>query len=303
MANTIVYDIDEMAQISLKKLVPHLIHLDAFSKNLSDSRLSKGKQLIVEQFTYPTAASKDFTGVAGGLYTEVTDIVENEIKVPLDKHLYKSHLLTQDELQLCGVKQGNIEMQAMRVLNDMMQYFLGFFTLANFPNTSIVAAAAWDSDNVSLVRDAVAALNWAPAQMGEANNRRMISNSAFYGALTRDPDVKQVFASGQNQVIEQGILPQVFGFDQIELNSLPANGEDLGVIATHVNALAIATGAITPAGTFTGDFATATDEKTGFTICVRRFTENGSGAEYFVTEVLAGGVVADPDQAFRITAS
>jgi molybdopterin biosynthesis enzyme len=89
-----------------------------------------------------------------------------------------------------------------------------------------------------------------------------------------------------------------------EYSELADQGEDLAGIAAHKNALAIATGAIVPSKTsaLVMEIGTATDEETGFTITVRRFTDVSDGAEYFVTECLAGRVVGDANQAYRIVA-
>jgi len=295
----VVTDIEAAAQVALEELTPMLINIDTFSRQFSDARMTKGKELVVTQFTYPTVASKDFTGEAGGLYTDVDDLIENEVKVPLDKHLYKSHLVTQAERQLRGIKEGNIRMQARRVLNGMLGYMFGFFTAANFAEVEVIAPAAYDSDSVSVIGEKCDNLNWME------EDRRIIHNAAYYRALTRDPDAKQAFSIGTEQVIQQGVLPNIGGFDMLKYTPLPDLGENLGAIATHKNALAVATGVIDLAGSegMVTEYATATDPETGFTVGVRRFTDQGSSKEYFVTEILAGAVVADDQQAVRVVSA
>ena len=296
MANSIVTDIDIMAEKALMAARPYLPLLSLFSNNFSDERLRKGKKVTVTQFQYPSTASKDFAGD----YTDTDDLIEVPVEVTLNKHLFKSHELSQDELNNGGVKPENIEMQTQRVMQDMIDWILAGFSAANFPNaTAAIAAAAFDSDEVSLIRDAVQKLHWLK------KGRSMILNTDFYGALTRDASVKHVFNSGSESAIQEGVLPRLSGFNMAEYEDLDDQGEDLAGIAANKNALAIATGVIVPSKTseLIMELATATDEETGFTIGTRRFTEAKSGKEFFVSEILAGRSVGDATQGYRIVST
>ncbi len=295
MANTLLTEIDLMAATALEAVQKKLIPLMAFSRDFSSEGLYKGQTAQVKQYIKSTDVAKDFTGEAGGLYTDTDAIVEQKIDVVLNKHLYKSYELTQDELQR-GVDPRHIQNVAVKLVEDMLDYIMLPIVTGNYSNQTIIAAASFDSDTVSETAEAADLLDWSD------ENRTMILNAAYWGALTRDPAIKGFDSSNSGAALNEHGLPRLSGFDMMKYAKLPTNSDNLQGFAVHENALAVATGIVTPgsSASLVQEWTTATDPVTGLTLGFRRFTDVATGKEYFVAEVLAGRVVAEATAIHRI---
>jgi len=294
MANSIVApDMDTAAQLGLKASLPRLIALMGFSQNFTDNATAKGKTINVTQHVYPTAASKDFAGN----YADTEDVAEIEVPVVLSKHLFRSHKITQDEQQLGGVKQENIENQAHKLIDDAIGFVFGKILAADFASAiTPLAASAFDSATVNTLRTMASKAHWPK------EGRNLILNADFYGGLGGDSSLESVMNSGTDAPLITGDLPNVKGFAVQEYVDLPLNGEALAGIAAHKNAVAIATGVIVPSSTssMVVEHGSATDEATGFTYSTRRWTDPNSGTEFFASEILLGATAGEDASLIRI---
>lgn len=133
------------------------------------------------------------------------------------------------------------------------------------------APGAFDSDAVADLQQLADDTKWP------ATGRVLMVNSTYDNALKKDSSLKLALNIGGTEVMRQGMIPDVYGFNYYKNSFLPANGENLCGFIAQKPAILIATAPIAPdeevirSGT---RYSVAVDPDTGIALEYRSFGNN-----------------------------
>lgn len=231
---------DVLMDQSLRAFAKVLVGLSSFSTKFENVALRGTNKIQVPYFALQSAASTAWNaanGYVGG------DTATDNREVTIDKRYYQAIRFTADEIR----RQPYLLLNEHMVLNgqklayDVWLDILSAITIANF------ATAAYANDVTGFDSDDLADLNKAAndAQWPMVG-RSLFLNSAFDNQLKKDNALKNAFAAGGSEVVRQGIIPNVYGFDYVQNPNIPTNGQDLAGFIAFKSALLIATAPIAP---------------------------------------------------------
>jgi hypothetical protein len=135
------------------------------------------------------------------------------------------------------------------------------------------------------------------------SDRSLILNPDFYDKVIGDTTltVASALAYGGTEVIREGRVPRLLGFDMHESNIVPANGENLVGFATHPSAMAVAIRPLKPqAPSEYLETRVISDEKTGISLGYRRHYSAAKGTHFCTFEAVYGAVAAVPAALARL---
>ena len=305
MANTLVKmgDFKTLAQIMLDIMVSELIPVTAFSHNLTNEQLIKGKTVSVRQFVEP-GASKDFVkGDPAANYGATDDLQENEVEVTMDKHLFKSFELSDEELDAGAVYQKQLELYARRLAKDALIYLWGKILAADF-TSSLNVNPIGSYDHLVQTQLFGQAAN---AGFDLAQTSAILNTDAYTALVQNVIGANNGGATGENALVNGNVM-KIGGINTIPYHNMPANAESLrGVI---VDPRALLVGSAVPRGrekiaglgnASITRIQQATDPETGLTIQIRLFERPEDGCFVFVVEILLGAKAGNTPAIIRIT--
>ena len=283
MANAITgINDDILSKAVLDGFVAAITPLTAFSTSFSSDAVKKGDKVSVPRVGVQDAAA---TKTNHGAYT-IQDSDSDAVEITLGQPVYVSTGLDDVEiasssalsLELFGKSKGAV--LATKIIQDI----LSKVTLANY-GAHVFAGAAntFDSDDVIDIRTACTAADMP------LENRSLILDDAYVGALLKDAAVKSSDRFGSTTPVRDGSVGRIAGFDVFESTLIPTNSENLIGIAAHPAGLAIAMRYLQPqsGNTYSAAYP-VTDSKTGITIGVREGYDNLKGVKYKIWEAVYG---------------
>ncbi len=267
---------DVILQEIIVDFVRRLLPLRLFATNFGNVPLEGTNKVQVPFYDLDATGSTSWVAATGYAATDtVTDnreITIGSLAADGDR-LYQGLSFTSEEiarqpflniLQLAKLK-------AEKLASDIVTDVLGIVTAANFGAAAkIEPAAAFDSDDVIDLK--LACKTWP--EMG----RGLILDSAYDANLLKDVSFKHALNAASDSAIKEGrLFPRVIGFDYTEINTLPANGENLVGFAVFRSAILFAQAPVPPvqevrnAGT---QYQIVTDPITGISFEYRQFGDN-----------------------------
>jgi hypothetical protein len=181
---------------------------------------------------------------------------------------------------------------------DIFLDILSAITNANYGAAALTGlASAFDSDDLADLDKVATDAQWP------AVGRYIFLNSAFDNALKKDDTMKLALNFGGTEVIRDGRIPNVFGFNYVTNPNIPANGENLAGFIAFKSALLIATAPIQPAEEVLRDgtqYTVMTDPDLGISLEARSFGSSQMDRAFRVIESNYGYAVGNASALKRI---
>lgn len=285
MANTLagIY-LAQIAEETLNVLEPKMPRLDAFFKDFSSDILTEGNTVTTRVPTKVTAVD-----VSGG-YTG-QDVTTTAKTITLDKEYGFPMAFKDSEISKAGnmerLRRIFIRPAVNSVLRQISNHALGLVLYSNYTAEETITAANFSYDKVV---DQDAALSLADAM----DDRFLIVNPTYLGTMRKDTKIASAFAGGNPELIQKGRVGQVGGFDVVEYNNIPANGENLAAIAMAPEAILIAARQPALPQGFAGEVENVTDPTTGLPLQFRLWYEGTQKKTYLTVEAYYGVAVGVP---------
>lgn len=231
---------DVLLDIMLRAFSTQILPLTAFSTKFEANPLQGTDTVQVPFLDLETATSTDYDPDDGYVTGDTT--LDNR-PVVIDKRKYQglsytsSELRRQPFLKIAELSALKAEKLGVDVVNDV----LSIITAANFGSASFTGAAStFDSDDVADLRKIAQQADWPAAA------RSMFLDSAYIAYLNKDGDVKTALNLGSDQVIREGKVGRLFGFDIYENSHIPGNSENLVGFMGFKSAILFASAPIQP---------------------------------------------------------
>lgn len=289
---------DIIAQNALMALHKKLQPLMSFSTDFSGDARQPGEKISVLRETYPNDAVA--TKATHAAYT-IQDADSDAVEISLGQPKYVSYALDDTEIaqssvvnmEVYGAGKGN------HLANGILTDIWGLITNTNFSTAAFVGAAStFDADDVADIKDALDDADVPP------DGRSLVLGNAYLTNLIKDNAIQSAANLGSAEVIREGSIGRLMGFDVYSSNVIPDNSENLVGFACHRSAIAVAMRYLAPQDGNTYHRAEAlTDPQSGITIGLRDWYDNSTGQRKRVLEVVHGKVVGIAGALKRITSA
>jgi hypothetical protein len=293
-------NVDAVLADGITALGAELINANAFSLNIGSDPASPAASISV-----PVIAAR--TGVAYGSTYEDGNTTFTAGTVNLNTHLKCSWHVTEAQAMATNFKQ--FEMEGVECAKGLGRKILStafeLITAANFNNTAnthkrIVAASAFDTDELI---DIMTILRGTKKWAGDVNT---VLTSTYYGALKKDPAIKNASAStltagitGEVQKFSGHLLFEDMG--SIAATTTPASENLVGFCTVPGGILLGVRPTMVLGSDASGVIAeVATDPKSGLSMSTRIWRNNATGDFWGTHTVVMGVGVGDADRLFRI---
>ena len=158
-------------------------------------------------------------------------------------------------------------LKAEKLASDIVAHVLSIITAANYGAAAVAKAAAlFTPDDVA---DLVGACKTWPE-----SGRSLILDTDYHVALLKNSGIKGALEYGGAEAIREGRIPILYGFNYREINTIPANGENLKGFAVFMSAILFAAAPVAPAEEVRRDgtvYSVVTDPLTGISLEYRNF--------------------------------
>jgi len=129
------------------------------------------------------------------------------------------------------------------------------------------------------------------------SDRSLILNPDVFDKIAGDTTITiaNAMAYGGPEVVREGFIPRLLGFDVHNINIVPGNGENLVGFAVHPSAMALAIRTLRPQEP--GEYLETRivrDEKSGIGLGYRRHYSAAKGTHFCTFEAIYGAVAAVP---------
>ena len=248
MSNTIAAAPAVLAEQVLAGLKGKLGVLSAFSTNLTPTAVGKTMQVSL----ISGGEAKEFSKANGGY--EESDAANITAKTVTLKHLHSTKDFDPTELAEYGeayLVNAFVPEAINQLVKKVHSEIGGLLTVANFSAGEVITAANF---NYGQIVDLNTDLNIAKA----ADNRALLVNSTYAGALRKDATLVTPFSNGDASLVRSGLIGRVGGFDVFEFTDLPTNSEGLAAAALAQDSICVAM-ALPNASMFPGEVSSAVD--------------------------------------------
>jgi hypothetical protein len=248
MSNTIAAAPAVLAEQVLAGLKGKLGVLSAFSTNLTPTAVGKTMQVSL----ISGGEAKEFSKANGG-YTE-SDAANITAKTITLKHLHSTKDFDPTELAEYGegyLVNAFVPEAINQLVKKVHSEIGALFTVANYSAGEVITAANF---NYGQVVDLNTDLNVAKA----SDNRALLVNSIYAGALRKDATLVTPFSNGDASLVRSGLIGTVGGFQVFEFTDLPTNSEGLAAVAAAQDSICVAM-ALPNASMFPGEVSSAVD--------------------------------------------
>lgn len=297
MANSITgVNDDIISQMILETFVAETTPLRAFSTNFSPDAAKPGDKISILRTIAADAALDKTTHAA---YT-VQDVDSDAVEISLGQPKYVSWGL--DDTEVANSSVVNMEVYAQQkgiklataVLADIWSIVLA----ATYTGRIIGAPAAFDTDDVAdIYTDCDTAL--MPTGM-----RSLILKETYIGALKKDTHLSDASALGSTEVIREGSIGRLGGFDLYKSTLIPLNGENLVGMAAHPSGMAVAMRYLQPqVGNTYSRAESLSDPGSGITLGLRDMYDNITGRRIIVIECIFGKIAGIAAGIQRLTSA
>jgi hypothetical protein len=296
MANTVASGLQNniIAQSALDAFVDILAPLASFSQSFNDQAAETGKTINVTTLANTTGAT-DFAGTYTSMDTDYATTT-----ITLDKHKFNTWHLSDTEysqssaveLERFGYQKGG------ELAKTVFQDILSAVTVANFSSSTVIAASAFDVDDVADLRNHMVSIGAMPDLCN------IVVGPSYFANLLKDSKIV-ADAYGSREAIRDGQVPSLFGFNGIyESSAIPANGENLGGFVCHPSAMAVAMRYLEPSDS--SQYISTrrlTDPRSGIVLGYREYYTASTGKKSAVLEAVYGYSKAIGEDLQRITTS
>lgn len=239
--------------------------------------LQRGDKMRVPYYPLRTNASEDWVPATGYDFTNGAPTVDTR-EVTIDKRKYQPIVTTSTELSRFNYSPAEVgRVAGNKLAIDVNADILSVITAANYGTAAFTGlATAFDSDAVIDVRNACKTADWPSEQPWF-----LVLDTDYHTNLEKDGDIKPAYSYGDSDPIREGMFGRLSGFNVLESNEIPANGENLTGFASTASAILIGNAPIAPGGgrddiaNRTVQYETVTDPESGITLEYRKwFDEN-----------------------------
>lgn len=281
---------------TVRAFATRLAPLRLFCTSFMNVPLQGLDTVVVPYFPLQTTASSDWSETNGYIFDSTTNSNSKTITVNKRKYQpidYTSQVFRRQpyyNVQMLGAI--NAEKLGVDVLTDV----LSVITTATYGAAvrSLVPSAA-TSDDIVDVRNACNAASWPDAGRG------LIVDSTLDTGLMKDPSLKLALNIGGTEVIRQGKMPNIFGFNYAWMPNLPTNSENLVGFAAFASGILAAFCPVEPTPEVRAQLSAyeiATDAESGVSMNYRAWGLAQADRSYEVIES-AYGYVAGEVQAIK----
>lgn len=218
-----------------------IMPLRAFSTVFQSVPLQGTNKIDVPFYDLDAVAATDFVQANG---YQFGNSVATFREVTVDKRKYKGLAFNSDEMaRQPYLNVLMIATQAAEKLGvDVFADILSIVTAANYGAAVLnEPAGAFDSNDVIDIKTDCNKSHWPEV------GRSLIIDSDYDGNLQKDNAIKAAMNFGGSEVIREGRVPRISGFDYYESPSIPENNEKLKGMAVFSSAILVATAPIMPA--------------------------------------------------------
>lgn len=282
MANSITgVNDDIIAQAALEAFTASILPLTAFSTSFSADAAKKGEKVSVLRTIAADAATDKTTHAA---YT-IQDADSDSIEVTLAQPKYVSWGL--DDTEIANSSVVNMEVYGRQkgyaLAKAVLQDILSAVTNANYSTAVFTGAAStFDSDDVVDISVACDTALMPPVM------RALILSETYIGALLKDNSIKSAANLGSNEVIREGSIGRLSGFDVFKSVLIPSNSENLVGFVAHPAGMAVAMRYLQPQEGHTYNRAEPLTDPSGITLGLRDWYDNSTGVRCRVLECVYG---------------
>lgn len=275
-------------QPPVRAFATRLAPLRAFATSFQDVPLAGTDEVVIPYYALQTVASSNFVEATGYVFDQAT--TTSMKKVTLNKRKFQpidyssAEFRRQPALNVAQLGKLNGEKLAADIFDDIWSVV----TLANYGAAALTAAAAAiTSDDIVTLSGACTKANWP------AGGRSLILDSDTVTALMKDSAYKLASSIGGTEVVREGRLPRLSGFDVYEVPNLPSNSEKLQGAAVFMSAVLAAFAPVEPADGVRASlvaYEVATDAETGISMNYRKWGDAQLDRNFEVIECAYGYV-------------
>jgi hypothetical protein len=276
-----------IAESAIEAFVAELAALRAFSTDFSAETEKQGATVQV------AIPANIVAGTTQNAYeTEETSAL-NSVQVPLSSYAKATVGIT--DSQFANSSSARLEkfarQQAKAVARKIITDTFALIINATYAQKVTKALASLTSADVRALK---VLLGKADVPMSD---RSLFLNVDAFDKIAGDTTltIANAMFYGGSEVVREGRIPRLLGFDVIESNIIPANGENLIGFAVHPSALAIAIRTLKPQAP--GEYLESrviVDEASGIGLGFRRHYSPAKGTHYCTFEAVYGAVAAVP---------
>jgi hypothetical protein len=234
------------------------------------------------------AASSNFVEATGYVFDQAT--ATSMKKITVNKRKYQPLDYSSQEFRrqpyLDTVRLGNLN--AEKLAADVFDDIWSVVTADAFGAAAVTAApAAITSDDIVSLSGICTKANWP------AGGRSLILDSDTVTGLMKDSAYKLASSIGGTEVVREGRLPRLSGFDVYEVPNLPTNSEKLQGAAVFMSAVLAAFAPVEPADGVRASlvaYEVATDPETGISMNYRKWGDAQLDRNFEVIECAYGYV-------------
>lgn len=301
-------NLNEILDSAIDAFKRAILPLTMFSTVFRNVQLMGTNKVEVPYYPIQGTTSKDFSSS----YDFSTGAGSNTSKkeITVNKRKYQPLAFTSSEIARTPIlnvqKLG--ELKGQKLAYDVIQDILSVVTASAFGSAVFTGASSgFDSDDIVDIATACSnnSVGGVPCPWPEIG-RGLLLNPTYFGALMKDNAFKQAYSYGSAQVVQQGRLPEAFGFAMAQSAAIPANGENLVGFATYMSAILAAFSPIAPTPAVQSqltDYRVVTDPDTGISIEYRVWGDADSDTEKRVIECNYGYAAGEATAIKRIVSA
>jgi hypothetical protein len=270
-----------VAQDTLTALLPKFGALSKYSRNFSGDLMGNNTAALnVNLFAATTGAEYDQNSTTYA----VTDIASSSVTVtPTELYAHQVWNGVNQSGTPVDIVANLIPIQASAVAAAAFAKMGALVTVANYAGELISTAANFDADDLADLQSRL-----DTAQVNESG-RVAVLKPTYTRYLSADNAIQATYASGTSSVIQQGILPNIHGFDIAKVTgTIPANAQSLEGWVSGPEAFALAARMPTPDGLAGVQIGSAVDPDTGLPLQVRFWRDANTGLFHLWTGMMFG---------------
>lgn len=272
-----------------------IINLNVFSTVFRDVQLNGSNKVNVPYYPLNTTASRDFDNAAKDCYTFDDAYSTAMREITVNKRKYQPVAIRSQDLDRTPAINMDRVMAAAgeKLAYDVMLDVFSIITAANYGAAAFTGAdTTFDSDDFADLVGVADTIPWP--QVG----RGVVVKPTYKANLLKDNDVKLAYAYGDDNVIKDGVLPRVMGFDFGSTPAIPSNGENLVGFMAHMSAVLVAFSPVTPAPAVMDRlmaYEVVTDPDTGISLEYRAWGDADCDEERHIIEANYGFAKGNED--------
>jgi hypothetical protein len=289
-----------IAQRSLELLTIKLPLLDRIASDFSDQQVNFNQDVTTRIVGIPSVSDYNATTGYG-----TNDSTTTDVTVTIDKHRSCQVAFGANELSGTSRRLFDEQAPAMQyaIGKDIIDAVYALILAANFTETATVEALA-TFDRTTVVAIAGALSDRGVPDMG----RTLLLNGGYFDALFSDAAIINLASYQKADIITQGTMIPLHGFDVIRASNLPTTG--------NLTGFGFSKSALVVAGRLPNDYATAlpgatgggitqviTEARTGFSVMLAQFVNHQLGKSFARLAYMFGCATGQPKAGQLLTSA